>query len=465
MRGTRVLEGVRHLREIAEAAQGRPRIRLLRRSAVCDRLPHYGHLLAGTIKDVVPRYQTMRGNYVERSFGWDCHGLPVENEMEKVLKLQSKRDIEAYGVDKFNEACRSIVLRYTSEWETVVTRMGRWVDFRRGYRTMDRNFMESVWWVFKALWDKGLVYEGYKILPYCPRCATPLSNFETNQGYKEVVDPAITIRFKLRDEGEQLHPRVDHDAVDAAVEPCARGRSGGRLCEGQGRRRVFLSGRKTVSARITGRRRRLSGRGKGADLAGRRYEPLFNYFAELDAQGAFQVLAVISSASATAPASCTARRASARTTMRSARRRASGGLPDRCGVPLHGRNSGLRRRAVKETDKEIIQRLKDEGKLVRRDQIRHSYPHCWRDDGPLIYRTISTWFVRAEQLRDRMVKNNQSINWVPAHLRDGRFGKWLENAATGRSAATASGGRLLPDLAQSGRRGPRARAASRSLRS
>ena len=163
-------------------------------------LPHYGHLLAGTIKDVVPRYQTMRGNYVERSFGWDCHGLPVENEMEKVLKLQSKRDIEAYGVDKFNEACRSIVLRYTSEWETVVTRMGRWVDFRRGYRTMDRNFMESVWWVFKALWDKGLVYEGYKILPYCPRCATPLSNFETNQGYKEVVDPAITIRFKLRDE-------------------------------------------------------------------------------------------------------------------------------------------------------------------------------------------------------------------------------------------------------------------------
>ena len=164
-------------------------------------LPHYGHLLAGTIKDVVPRYQTMRGNYVERRFGWDCHGLPVENEMEKQLHLSSKRDIEAYGIDKFNEACRSIVLRYTAEWEKVVNRMGRWVDFRNGYRTMDRSFMESIWWVFKTLWDQGLVYEGDKILPYCPRCATPLSNFEANQGYKDVVDPAITLRFRVKGEG------------------------------------------------------------------------------------------------------------------------------------------------------------------------------------------------------------------------------------------------------------------------
>ena len=141
-------------------------------------LPHYGHLLAGTIKDVIPRYRSMKGEYVERRFGWDCHGLPVENEMEKQLKLSSKRDIENYGIDNFNEACRSIVLRYTTEWEQVVNRMGRWVDFKNGYRTMDRNYMESIWWVFKQLWDQGLIYEGYKILPYCPRCATPLSNFE-----------------------------------------------------------------------------------------------------------------------------------------------------------------------------------------------------------------------------------------------------------------------------------------------
>ena len=159
-------------------------------------LPHYGHLLAGSIKDVIPRYQTMRGKRVDRVFGWDCHGLPVEYEMEKELNLSGKKAIEDYGIGKFNESCRGIVLRYTKEWETIVKRMGRWVDFEHGYRTMDKNYMESIWWVFKQLWDKGLVYEGYKILPYCPRCSTPLSNFEANQGYMDVIDPAITVRFK-----------------------------------------------------------------------------------------------------------------------------------------------------------------------------------------------------------------------------------------------------------------------------
>ena len=391
-------------------------------------LPHYGHLLAGTIKDVVPRYQTMRGNYVERSFGWDCHGLPVENEMEKVLKLQSKRDIEAYGVDKFNEACRSIVLRYTSEWETVVTRMGRWVDFRRGYRTMDRNFMESVWWVFKALWDKGLVYEGYKILPYCPRCATPLSNFETNQGYKEVVDPAITIRFKLRDEENSYilawttTPWTLPSNLALAVGPeveYVKVKDGDEFF-------YLAENRLGAYYRETPE---IVWRGKGADLAGRRYEPLFNYFAELDAQGAFQVLCgdFVSISDGTGIVHCAPGFGEDDNALCKA-----AGLPEVCPIDAECRFTDeipdYAGRAVKETDKEIIQRLKDEGKLVRRDQIRHSYPHCWRDDGPLIYRTISTWFVRAEQLRDRMVKNNQSINWVPAHLRDGRFGKWLENA-------------------------------------
>ena len=160
-------------------------------------LPHYGHLLAGTIKDVVPRYQTMRGKYCDRTFGWDCHGLPVEYEMEKQLNLSGKKQIEEYGIAKFNEACRSIVLRYTEEWESIVTRMGRWVDFKNGYRTMDAAYMESIWNVFKNLWDQGLIYEGYKILPYCARCSTPLSNFEANQGYKDVVDPTVTVRFKV----------------------------------------------------------------------------------------------------------------------------------------------------------------------------------------------------------------------------------------------------------------------------
>src|SRR3989339_288044 len=160
-------------------------------------LPHYGHLLAGTIKDIIARYQSMRGHYVDRRFGWDCHGLPVEYEVEQDLKISGKTEIEKLGVEKFNETCRGIVLRYTSEWREIVTRMGRWVDFDRDYKTMEPTYMESIWWVFKALWDKGLIYEGSKILPYCPRCSTPLSNFETNQGYRDVTDPAITIRFKL----------------------------------------------------------------------------------------------------------------------------------------------------------------------------------------------------------------------------------------------------------------------------
>ena len=160
-------------------------------------LPHYGHLLASIIKDVVPRYWTMRGFRVERRFGWDCHGLPVENEAEQQLGLQSRRDILDYGIGKFNESCRDLVLRFTSEWQRFIQRVGRWVDWSNQYRTMDVEFMESVWWVFKSLWDAGLIYEGFKSLAYCPRCATPLSNFEVNQGYQETQDPSVTIRFKV----------------------------------------------------------------------------------------------------------------------------------------------------------------------------------------------------------------------------------------------------------------------------
>lgn len=391
-------------------------------------LPHYGHLLAGTIKDVVPRYQTMRGNYVERRFGWDCHGLPVENEMEKQLNLSSKRDIEAYGIDKFNEACRSIVLRYTAEWEKVVNRMGRWVDFRNGYRTMDRSFMESIWWVFKTLWDQGLVYEGYKILPYCPRCATPLSNFEANQGYKDVVDPAITLRFRVKG-GENAYflawtttpwtlpsnlaltvgPEIDYVKVKD-------GEDFYYLAES----RLGAYYRETPE---------IVWRGKGSELVGMRYEPLFSYFADLADEGAFQVLggSFVSTEDGTgivhtAPgfgeddnAVCKA-----------------AGLPEVCPIDEECRFTAevpdYAGRPVKSVDKEIIQRLKEEGKLIHRGQIKHSYPHCWRDDGPLIYRAISTWFVKVEAIKDKMIANNRTINWVPSHLRDGRFGKWLENA-------------------------------------
>ena len=253
-------------------------------------LPHYGHLLAGTIKDVVPRYQTMRGRYCERTFGWDCHGLPVEYEMEKELKLSGKREIETYGVDKFNEACRGIVLRYTSEWERIVTRMGRWVDFKNGYRTMDRDYMESIWWVFKQLWDQDLIYEGYKILPYCARCCTPLSNFEANQGYADVEDPAITIRFKVIGEENTyflawtttpwtlpsnmaltVGPEIDYVKV---------------LDDGT----YYIMAEARLAAYYKKDLPEIVARYKGAELAGKHYEPLFPYFANMAEQGAFRVI-------------------------------------------------------------------------------------------------------------------------------------------------------------------------------
>ncbi len=391
-------------------------------------LPHYGHLLAGTIKDVIPRYRTMRGDHVRRTFGWDCHGLPVENEMEKELKLESRRDIEAYGIGKFNENCRSIVLRYTREWEEIVTRMGRWVDFRNGYRTMDRDFMESIWWVFKTLWDRNLIYEGYKILPYCPRCATPLSNFEANQGYAEVTDPAITVRFKLLDEDDTYFlawtttpwtlpsnlglvagPEIEYVKV-----------KDGDVCYILAAERV--AGYYPEAPEIVWR-------GKGRELENRRYEPLFGYFADRAAGGAVRMLLgdFVSTGDGTgivhtAPGFGEDDNAVCKLY----------NIAEVCPIDKECRFtaevSDYEGRFVKDCDKEIINHLKTEGKLVHRGQIKHNYPHCWRCDSALIYRAFPTWFVRIDEIKEKMIAANQKINWTPAHIKDGRFGKWLENA-------------------------------------
>jgi isoleucyl-tRNA synthetase len=392
-------------------------------------LPHYGHLLAGTIKDVIPRYQTMCGRYVPRTFGWDCHGLPVENEMEKELGITSKSEIEKYGIGKFNEACRGIVLRYTKEWEQVVERIGRWVDFEHGYRTMDRNYMESIWWVFKQLWDKGLVYEGHKILPYCPRCATPLSNFEANQGYQDVQDPSVTVRFKSNQEEDlfflawtttpwtlpsnmalAVGPEVEYVRVqDADVQYIL---AAARL------EAVFGKHQPQILARFPGK-----------ELKGRTYEPLFPYFTGLSAKGAFRVIladfvttedgtGIVHIAPGFGEDDAEAGR--------------KNGIPMVCPVDAECKFTedvpDYQGRWVKDTDKDILHRLKHEGKLVHRDTYQHSYPHCWRCDSPLIYRAVSTWFVKVEAVKERMLAANAQIHWTPEHLRDGRFGNWLKNA-------------------------------------
>ncbi len=393
-------------------------------------LPHYGHLLAGTIKDIVPRYQTMRGHLVERRFGWDCHGLPVEYEMEQELKISGKRDIEKMGVDVFNEKCRGIVLRYTREWREIVTRMGRWVDFDHDYKTMDKPYMESIWWVFKSLWDKKLVYEGNKILPYCPRCATPLSNFETNQGYEEVQDPAITVRFAVEGQPNTYIlawtttpwtlPSNLALAVGADIR-YAKIREGSDIYY-LAKDRVPLYFKKADQVELL---EEVSGQ----SLAGLSYTPLFPFFSKYKSEGAFRVLIAdfVSTEDGTGVVHIAPGFGEDDNRLGKA-----AGLPAVCPVDEEGRFTSdvpdYAGREVKDTDGDIMRRLKAEGKLVHRSTIQHSYPHCWRCDSPLIYRAISTWFVRVEQIRDRLLNTNHQTYWMPDHLRDGRFGKWLEGA-------------------------------------
>lgn len=402
-------------------------------------LPHYGHLLAGTIKDIIPRYWTMRGYHVPRRFGWDCHGLPIENEAAKDLKdrenldLSGKYEIERYGVDRFNEYCRSIVLKYTREWETVVKRMGRWVDFVRDYKTMDAAYMESIWWVFRQLWDKGLVYKGYRVMPFSWKLSTPLSNFEANMNYQQVQDPAIVVRFALESDATTFllawttTPWTLPSNLALAVGP---DHSYVRVESGEANRSYILA-----ADRLDALRALLKADLKvletlpASRLLGLRYRPLLPFFAEQGKHGAFRVIASdhVSREEGTgivhmAPAfgeddfhAC-----------------AREGLPLVDPVDMEGRFTeqvsawaGLN---VKAADREIIRTLKNQGSLVHQTVIEHAYPFCWRSNTPLIYKAISTWFVRVEDLKDRMIEHNRTVHWVPEAIGSNRFGNWLENA-------------------------------------
>ncbi|HEY6876628.1 MAG TPA: isoleucine--tRNA ligase, partial [Polyangiales bacterium] len=413
-------------------------------------LPHYGHLLAGTIKDIVPRYWSMRGYWIDRRFGWDTHGVPIESLIEKELGLKSKADIEAYGVPKFNAACRAGVLRYTAEWEKTVKRMGRWVDFQRDYKTMDPSFMETVWWVFKQLWEKGLIYEGFRIQPISPLLGTPLSNFEVAQGpqerdpvtkkdgHKRRQDPALTVRFKLEDEDAYLwawtttpwtlpsnlalavHPdfeyakvRVDATGEVAYIEPS-------RLRDYQERKRI---GATTELARVLGRA-----------LVGRPYEPLLPYFAkykqrEDGSRWCFRVVPAEYVTNDSGTGIVHQAPAFGEDDFQVGQRE---GLPVIRPMDLTGifdeRVPDFQGQFAKDADKHIAHKLKEEGKLVDQDVLVHAVPHCYRTDVPLLYMAMSTWFMKVEGLRDQLVANNEPIHWVPEHVGKGRFGNWLENA-------------------------------------
>jgi isoleucyl-tRNA synthetase len=393
-------------------------------------LPHYGHLLTGYVKDAVPRYQTMRGRRVDRRFGWDCHGLPAEMEAEKELGISGHVEITSYGIDRFNDACRTSVLRYTKEWEAYVTRQARWVDFSRDYKTLDLPYMESVLWAFKRLWEKGLVYEGYKVLPYCWECETPLSNFETrlDDAYRARVDPAVTVRFRL-DTGEDAlvwttTPWTLPSNLALAVGPEVEY----AVLEGpDGRRTIVGAARAGAYAEdLAGARR--AGSVRGADLVGRSYSPLFPFFA--GTPGAFRVLAADFVGTEEGTGIVHIAPGFGEDDQRLGE---ASGIPVVVPVDIHARFTaevppyqGLQ---VFDANARIVEDLAAAGALVREERYEHSYPHCWRTDTPLVYRAIGSWFVQVTAIKERALElNRRQITWVPEHIRDGAFGKWLENA-------------------------------------
>jgi isoleucyl-tRNA synthetase len=395
-------------------------------------LPHYGHILAGTIKDVVLRYKTMKGFHVPRRFGWDCHGLPVENEIEKTFGLSGASSIEEFGIARFNEECRKIVLRYTEEWKEIVNRMGRWVDFSRTYRTMDKTFMESVWWVFKQLYEKGLVYEGMKVMPFSAKLGTPLSNFEASENYKDVDDPSLIVAFQSIDNSNLYYlawtttPWTLVSNLALMVNPQIEYVE---VIENSSKRHYILASARLPFAFKDSNDYTVVRLFSGLDLEGKRYIPLFDYFIDHEKRGAFRIIhdetiAVDEGTGIvqTAPAfgevdfyAC-----------------ARAGIEPVCPVDNNCRFTEevpeYRGLFVKDADKEIMRKLKQEGKVFYQGTCHHRYPFCPRSETPLIYKIVKTWFVAVEKIKDNLLKSNSQIHWTPEHVQYGRFGKWLEGA-------------------------------------
>jgi len=412
-------------------------------------LPHYGHLLAGTIKDIVPRYQTMRGKYVERRFGWDTHGLPIEALAQEALGIAGTPEIKAFGVDKFNEQCRSMVLKYVSEWRRTVTRMGRWVDFDNDYKTMDPSFMETVWWVFKQLWDQGRVYKSHRIMPYSWKLSTPLSNFEAGSNYKDVQDPTVTVRVRVVSGVERLVPGAQDDASTTAVYLLIWTTTPWTLpenlaiCAGANidyvavrdltddARPIYIMAKARLATIFKKEEQyETVAEFKGDAIKGVEYEPMFPYFADKKAEGAFRVLnddyvttddgtGLVHIAPAYGEDDFRVCKEAGITAF-------ADPLDESCNftetVPEY------KGRFCKDCDKDIIKRLKTEGRLVHQATIVHSYPFCDRTDTPLIYRAIDAWYVRVEDLHEKLAANNATVHWTPDYVGDKRFGNWLKDA-------------------------------------
>lgn len=389
-------------------------------------LPHYGHMMQQALKDATTRYWTMKGYYVPRVNGWDCHGLPVEYEIEKELELSGRKDIEDYGVENFNNKCRESVFRYTSEWKQVMKRIARLVDYDNGYATLNNDYMESIWWVFKEIWDKGLIFESHKSMHVCPRCETTLSNFEVNLGYKDVTDFSTTAKFKVKDEDYSILAWTTTTWTLPGNVALAIGKDIEYVIVKYKDENLLLA-KDLVEKTFGEEEYEIVREVKSEELVGKYYEPLFDYYQDLP-EDKWKIFTAdfVNTEEGTGIVHI-----------------ASGygeddyNLSMENGLPLiqHVSIDGSFKEEVKEfagkfckgQDQNIANLLDQKGKLFKTVNYRHSYPHCWRCDSPLINYATEAWFVKVTEVKDQLIANNKKINWTPSHIQEGRFGKWLEN--------------------------------------
>ncbi|CAN9512100.1 unnamed protein product [Ophioblennius macclurei] len=423
--------------ECLKQSKNRPRYTFYDGPPFATGLPHYGHILAGTIKDIVTRFAHQSGFHVDRRFGWDCHGLPVEYEIDKTLGIKGPEDVAKMGIAEYNKQCRNIVMRYSNEWETSVKRMGRWIDFKNDYKTLYPWFMETVWWVFKQLYEKGLVYRGVKVMPFSTACNTPLSNFESHQNYKDVQDPSVIVSFPLM-ENEQIAlvawtttPWTLPSNLALCVNPeflyvKVKDNSTGKM--------YILMEARLVALFKSESEYTVLDKFPGKTLKGKKYKPLFQYFVKCGESGAFQVLmdnyvkeedgtGVVHQApyfGADDYRVCMEYNIIQRDQAPICPVDASGCFTSEV--------TDFAGQYVKDADKNIIKWLKENGRLIVASTYNHNYPFCWRSDTPLIYKAVPSWFVRVEHMVQKLLDNNGKCYWVPEFVREKRFGNWLRDA-------------------------------------
>jgi isoleucyl-tRNA synthetase len=384
--------------------------------------PGSHHVLSRVFKDVFPRYKTMRGHRVDRKAGWDCHGLPVELEIERELGIQSKADIERYGVAEFNERCRASVFTYIDEWNRLTERIGFWIDTGDAYVTMSNEYIESVWWSLHEVWRRGLLYEGHKVVPYCPRCGTALSSHEVAQGYHDVVDPSVYVRFPVRGEdgvallGWTTTPWTLLSNAALAVHPDVTYVRAQGLILAEARVEAVLGDDAEIEERFP-----------GSELVGKEYEPPFPFISDYGERGHTVLPAdfvttedgtgVVHTAVAFGEDDFRLGEAFGLKVQNPVRE--DGTFDERMGE--------FAGRFVKDADPDIVEALREKGLLLRSEDYQHAYPHCWRCGTPLLYYAKQSWYVKTTAIRDTLLAENEKIDWHPEHIKHGRFGDWLAN--------------------------------------